>query len=173
MNPDRHTEFLRAFTMHEPAVRAFVRRLLPTRGDADDVLQEVAIVLWEKFDSFSTGGDFKAWACSIAKFKVLDWLRDHGRDRLVLDTDVVELLATESLASESRLDRQREALRSCLKKVPPAERDLLGQAYQPEAKIQAVAAGSGRSTNGFYQWLHRMRQMLLECISRELAAESA
>lgn len=170
-NQDRHQQFLRAFTTHEPALRAFVRRLVPSRTDADDVLQEVAIVLWEKFAEFREGGDFKAWTCGIARYKALAWLRDKGRDRLVLDTDVVELIAEDSLQAESRLQRQRDALESCLGKVPPAERELLVRAYQPETKIQDVAATSGRSVGGFYQWLYRTRQMLLDCVKRELAPE--
>src|SRR5215210_6956871 len=107
MSPDekqQHQRFLRAFTTHEPAIRAFVRRLVPTRADADDVLQEVAIVLWEKFAEFRVGGDFKAWACGVARFKALAWLRDKGRDRLVLAGDVVELIASESLRDEPRLE---------------------------------------------------------------------
>lgn len=169
---DRHREFLRAFTTHEPAVRAFVRRLVPSRNDADDILQDVSIVLWEKFDEFRRGADFKAWACGIARFKVLSWLRDRGRDRLVLDTDVVELVAEESLRVESLLEQQRVALESCFQKISKTERDLLARAYHRDAKIQDVAATSGRSVGGFYQWLHRMRQLLLKCISRRLAEES-
>jgi RNA polymerase sigma-70 factor (ECF subfamily) len=169
---DRHEQFLRAFTRHEPAVRAFVRRLLPARADADDVLQEVAIVLWEKFAEFRAGGDFKAWACGIARFKALAWLRDKGRDRLVLASDVVELIASDSLRIEPRLARQREALETCFEKIPAGDRELLGRAYGTDAKIHEVAATSGRTTGGFYQWLHRMRRLLLECIQRELAGES-
>jgi RNA polymerase sigma-70 factor (ECF subfamily) len=41
-----HHRFLRLFTTHEEAMRAFVRRLVPTRAGADDVMQEVSIVLW-------------------------------------------------------------------------------------------------------------------------------
>lgn len=169
---DRHREFLRAFTTHEPAVRAFVRRLVPARNDADDILQEVAIVLWEKFGEFRAGGNFKAWACGIARFKVLSWLRDRGRDRLVLDMDIVHLIAEESLQTESQLAQQRVALESCFEKIPTSERDLLTRAYQRDVKIQDVATTSGRSVGGFYQWLHRMRRLLLECIRRELAKES-
>jgi RNA polymerase sigma-70 factor (ECF subfamily) len=55
-----HHRFLRLFTAHEGAVRAFVRRVVPTRADADDVMQEVSIVLWEKFTAFREGADFKA-----------------------------------------------------------------------------------------------------------------
>lgn len=167
----RHSEFLRAFTTHEPAVRAFVRRLVPSRNDTDDILQEVSIVLWEKFDEFRTGGDFKAWACGIARFKVLSWMRDRGRDPLLLDMDVVELVADESLLAESQLQQQRVALETCFEKIPTTERDLLTRAYHRDMKIQDVAATSGRSVGGFYQWLHRMRKLLFECISRELAEE--
>jgi len=172
-NQDHYQRFLRPFTMHESAVRAFVRRLVPTRGDADDVMQEVAIVLWEKFDEFRDGEDFKAWACGIARYKALAWMRDKGRDRLVLSTEVVELIANDSLRDESHLHKQRLALETCLQKVAPEERRLLVQAYQADAKIQDVAKTSGRSVGGFYQWLHRMRQMLLECIYRQIAQESS
>lgn len=168
---ERHHCFLRSFTAHEPAIRAHVRRLVPFRADADDVMQEVSVVLWEKFDSFRDGADFKAWAFGVARFEVLAWLRDRGRDRLVLDEEVVTKIAEETTAEEPHLARQREALEHCLKKVPGDQRDLLMRAYQPESSIQEVAQGSGRSVAGFYQWLHRMRRMLLECIRRTLTQE--
>jgi len=163
-----HNRFLRLFTAHEPAVRAFVRRLVPMRADADDVMQDVSVVLWEKFGSFREGADFRAWAFGVARFEVLSWLRDRGRDRLVLDGEVALKLADESAELETRLTRQREALEACIEKVPAEQRELLMQAYQPAASIQQVAQGSGRSVPGFYQWLHRMRRALLDCIQRTL-----
>lgn len=167
----QNREFLRAFTAHEPAVRAFIRRLVPSRVDADDILQDVAVVLWEKYGEFQAGGDFRAWACGIARFKVLAWLRDRGRDRLVLDSDVVAALAEESLQVESHLDRQRAALETCFEKMPVGERELLARAYRRDVRIQDVAVTSGRSVGGFYQWLHRVRKMLLECVNRQMAEE--
>lgn len=170
---DRHNRFLRSFTAQEPAIRAYVRRLMPSRADADDVMQEVSVVLWEKFDSFRDGADFKAWAFGVARFEVLAWLRDKGRDRLVLDAEVVVKIAEESAADEPRLARQREALEQCMEKVPLDQRGLIMQAYQPEARIQEVALASGRSVAGFYQWLHRMRKMLLDCIRSTLAQKAS
>ena len=167
----RHNQFLRAFTAHEPAIRAYVRRLVPSRADADDVMQEASVVLWEKFDSFRDGADFRAWAFGVARFEVLAWLRDKGRDRLVLDEAVVAKLAEETAEDEPHLQRQREALEACMAKVGPEQRALLMQAYQPESRIQDVAPGSGRTVPGFYQWLHRMRRILLDCIRRALAQE--
>lgn len=168
-----HRQFLRLFTSHEAAVRAFVRRMLPSRADADDVMQEVSIVLWEKFGSFRADGDFRAWAFGVARYQVLGWLRDHGRDRLVLDEGVALQLAHEAEAIEPALAHQREALERCMEKVPGDQRALLMRAYDDEARIQDVAASSGRSITGFYQWLHRIRRMLLDCIRRALAQEAS
>ncbi len=169
---ERHSEFLRAFTTHEPALRAYIRRLVPAKADADDILQEVAIVLWEKFEEFRPGGNFFAWASGFAKYKSLSWLRDKGREKLVLNTEVVELMAEESPSLEPLLQQQREALERCLGKMPRKDRDLLAQAYQNEVKIHDVALMSGRSVSGFYQWLYRVRQLLHDCIRRELSAGS-
>jgi RNA polymerase sigma-70 factor (ECF subfamily) len=170
---ERHHRFLRLFTAHEPALRAHVRRLVPSRADADDVMQEVSVVLWDKFDTFEEGGDFRAWAFGVARFEVLAWMRDRGRDRLVLDEEAVARIAEEASADEPRLQRQREALEQCMQKVPAAQRGLLMLAYQEDASIQEVARQSGRSTAGFYQWLHRMRRLLLDCIRRSLFNEEA
>jgi RNA polymerase sigma-70 factor (ECF subfamily) len=150
-----------------------VRRLVPTRSDADDIMQDAAVVLWEKFANLPAGSDFRAWAFGVARFEVLAWLRDKGRDRLVLDDDVVSLMAEEAMPAEPRLEQQRHALEACLQTVRSAERELLMRAYNREARIQDIAAASGRTVPGFYQWLHRMRRLLLDCVKRTLAREAA
>jgi RNA polymerase sigma-70 factor (ECF subfamily) len=169
----RHNRFLRSFTANEQTIRAYVRRMVPTRGDADDVMQETSVVLWEKFDTFREDGDFRTWAFGVARYEVLAWLRDKGRDRLVLKEEVIALLADEAGDDEPRLERQREALEGCLEKVAPDQRQLLMEAYSEESRIQDVAKHSGRTVPGFYQWLHRMRKLLHDCIRRDMAKEAA
>jgi hypothetical protein len=36
-----HRSFLRRFTAHEPALRAYIHRQVPARADANDIMQEV------------------------------------------------------------------------------------------------------------------------------------
>ena len=161
--------FLRSFTMHEASIRAYVRRLLPAHTDADDVMQRVALVLWDKFDQFRQDGDFRRWAFGVARYEALAWLRDRGRDRLILAGDVAELIATETIEQETLFEQQRVALQVCLEKIAPNYRRLLLDSYRPGLTIQEVAATSGRSIGAFYQWLHRMRRILLDCVQQELA----
>lgn len=166
-------QFVRLFTACERRIRAFVRRIVPTQPDADDVMQEVAMVLWRKFDTFRTDGDFLAWAIGIAKFEVLAWRRDKARDREWLGGALIEILADESIADESRLGRQRESLAGCLERLSAAHRELLLAAYRPGARIQDVALQSGRSVGGFYQWLHRMKRMLLDCVRAQMSKKAS
>lgn len=167
----REHRFLREFAAHEPAIRAYVRRLVPSRADADDITQEVAVLLWKKFPEFREGGSFRAWAYGIARYEVLAWMRDRGRDRLILDEEVVGKIADESAEADSRLARQREALGGCIQRLPGKQRAAVLRAYQPKASIREIAAAEGRSVAGFYQWLYRVRRRLMECIENVLAKE--
>jgi RNA polymerase sigma-70 factor (ECF subfamily) len=168
----QHDRFLRLFTAHEPAVRAYVRRLVPSRDDAREVMQEIALVLWRKFAQVAKDEDFGPWAFGVARFEALAWLRDRARDRLTLSAEVLELVADESGRAEERLAAQREALEDCLRKLPEQQQGLVRAAYAGGARIQELAAESGRTVAGFYQWLHRIRLALLECTRRKMHEEA-
>ncbi|MBN8626442.1 MAG: DUF1501 domain-containing protein, partial [Planctomycetes bacterium] len=47
-------------------------------------MQDISLVLKQKFDTFQGHGDFRRWAFGVARFEVLAWRRDKARDRLVL-----------------------------------------------------------------------------------------
>ena len=166
-----HERFLTQFTLNEPAIRAFVRRLVPTRQDAADVMQGVALVLWRKFEELKEPEQFRKWAFGVARYETLAWLRDKARDRLVLAEDVLKTVAEESAQIENQLSAQREALEGCLGKLPDEDRALVLAAYAPNVRVQDVAGRSGRTVAAFYQWLHRMRMRLLQCTRRTLQAE--
>ncbi|HVJ68294.1 MAG TPA: sigma-70 family RNA polymerase sigma factor [Caulifigura sp.] len=168
-----HNRFLRLFTSNESAIRAYVRRLIPSRADVDDLMQNVAVVLWAKFEQFEEGRDFRAWAFGVARFEILAWLRDQGRrDRRILADDVVEMIADESAEAEGVFSRQRVALEQCLSKLGGNQRELLLYVHQRGSSMREAVAQSGRTSAGFTQWLYRMRQSLLECVRREVAREA-
>lgn len=168
---DPYEAFLGHFTAHEAALRAYVRRLVPTRDDAADVMQGIALVLWKKFGDLDDPLDFRKWAFGVARYEALAWLRDRARDRRVLAEDLLEQIAEEATAMDEQLEAQREALEGCLQKLPATQRTLVLEAYTPEVPMQEVAQRSGRTVGAFYQWLHRMRLRLLECTQRNLHAE--
>lgn len=171
--PDlRQQQFLRLFMASEPAVRAFVRSLVPTLDDANDVMQEVAIVLWEKFAEYETTEDFRRWSFGVAKFKVLSWQRERMRDRHVFGLETTELLAAESERHSGALEAQRAALQNCLHKLSPEQRALVHSAYAPGTRIDTLAHQLGSTAMSLYKKLHRIRLLLAECTRRALSKTS-
>lgn len=163
-----HHQFLRLFTESEPAVRSFVRSLLPSRSDVSEVMQEVAVVLWQKFGEFDGTREFRRWAMGVARYEVLAFLRDRARDRHVFDDELLGRLADEAALATERHDAQREALDLCLQKLTEHQRALVLQAYAPKTNIGNLAAERGQSAMALYKVLHRIRQTLLECVRREI-----
>jgi RNA polymerase sigma-70 factor, ECF subfamily len=171
MDATRHDEFLRLFTANEPAIHAFVRSLVPTRDDAREVMQEVAVVLWRKFGGFASGEDFRKWAFGVARYEVLAYSRDKARDRHVFDETLLLTLADESARSPDAREAQRAALDLCLQKLRSNERELVLHAYAPGVRIDQFAAERGQTAMALYKVLHRLRLALVACTRRELAAQ--
>src|SRR5262245_22346164 len=172
-SPDdqHHDQFLRLFAEHEPALRTFIRVLLPSRDEVSGVMQEVAVTLWQKFAEFDATRDFRKWAFGIVRYKVLSHLRDRARDRHVFDDELVNRLADDAAAMNERHDSQREALDQCLQKLPATQRELVLAAYTKGTRMDEFAAQRGQSPMSIYKQLHRIRQALLGCVRRALAKE--
>ncbi len=173
MDPEdsRQIRFLKLYTAHELAIRAYVRTLVPSRDDVEEVMQEIAVVLWKKFGDFPSGEDFRKWSFAVSRFAALAWLRDRARDRLVFSQEVFELIAAEADARNDYHQRQREALDDCLKKLPGPQRDLVQQAYRPGTRIDQLAELRGQSAMSLYKLLQRIRTSLLECTRQRLLEE--
>src|SRR3954453_5533910 len=80
--PAKSRLFLRLFLQNERRLYAYILTLLPRRADAEDVLQETSLVMWDKFDEQAPPTDFAAWGCRIAYFKVLDFFKRSQRSRV-------------------------------------------------------------------------------------------
>jgi RNA polymerase sigma-70 factor (ECF subfamily) len=171
-SPDKNKIFLRQFLQNQRRLYAYVLTLLPNRADADDVLQETSLVLWDKFDSHQPPGDFLAWARRIAYHKVLDSYKKAGRADARLSRVFVERVAETAARSEALLlDERREALTSCVEKLAPRDRDLLALRFAEGSTTQTTSERLGRSVEAVYKALAKLRQNLFDCVEKTLARE--
>lgn len=168
---DKTRVFLKLFLENQRRLYAYVLTLVPNRSDAEDVLQEVSFVLWEKFDSENVPDDFAAWGCRIAYFKVLELIRKKRRWKICFGQQMLERLS-ETLIEQSevlQLEERREALASCITRLSEKDRDLLTQRFSKGASIESIASSLGRTVGALYQSLSRIRRALLECVNRSIA----
>jgi RNA polymerase sigma-70 factor (ECF subfamily) len=166
--PDPYEEFVRHLTTHEPALRRFIRTLLPTWGDTDEVVQRTALVAWRKFSQFEQDSDFFRWLLVIARYEALAFRRTMGRDKLCFGEDLLALLEKEAAEELDLATREQTALETCLQKLPDARRELVLRAYASGVDQRQIAASLGKSSAALYTLLARIRRDLARCIEIQI-----
>ena len=169
---DRGERFVHLLLEHEPQVRAFLRGLLPSWNDVDEVIQEASLVAWRKFASFEEGTAFGGWFLTIARFEALAHRRRINKTPLVFSDDVWELLAEEADETESPQSYRRH-LEGCLAKLPPQKRELLLKVHSQGVVMREIASQAGKSEQAFYKVIQRLRAIVVDCVAKSVAAENA
>jgi RNA polymerase sigma-70 factor (ECF subfamily) len=166
-----HENFIRLLLRHQAGIRAFIGAVVYRTEDIDEIMQCVSLVAWRKFDSLVDPEGFGRWACVIARHEILKFQRSKARDRFVLDEGLVERILSEGEEELPAREYRLSLLGRCLDKLPESRRELLLQVYSPGCTIRVVAEKLGRSEDGLYQLLRRLRLELKDCVELGLTRE--
>ncbi|WP_246114860.1 sigma-70 family RNA polymerase sigma factor [Rubripirellula tenax] len=164
------------FVGTERAIRGYVRSLLPSSQDVDDLMQNIGLACWHKFNEFDLEGssqDFVRWCCVISRFEVLRFRRSRARDRLVLSEEVITLLAVEAEDRLQRSETERQALKHCLQKLNEPERRLLLSIHTRGDSISRIAAESNVKARQLYSKLNALRDLVADCVRASMAQGEA
>lgn len=164
--------FVELFKQHARGVYAHIRALVPQEADADEVFQETSATLWQKFDQYLPGTDFRAWACRIGYYKVLKLRDQQHRTPRLFSPEFLEKVDEERIIMSDVLDARTEALAECVEQLRPADRDLLRRRHERGASVKRIASELKRSTNAIYRALRRVYGTLHACIDRRLTKEN-
>lgn len=162
-------ELVQRITAAQSPLYAFILTLMAGQDGAADVLQETNVKLCRELHRYDTSRPFLPWAMTLARFEVMAWRTRQSRSRLVLDNDVVELVAAEM--PDSQDDRELAALESCLAALPPRQRELLAARYNEGETVRAIAKRLAQPENALAALLYRIRKALHDCITAKLAQE--
>ena len=170
----RQAEFVGLIARHQAGLHAFIISLMPGTDGVDDVLQETNIILWEKRKSFETGTNFMAWACKIARYKVMNHRSRMAKfNHVCIDPGLAESLTESIDFRPEHMDTRMEALRHCLGRLPDEQREMIERRYIKETSLTEHASHVGRSPDSLKVTLFRIRAALKKCISGELNLERA
>jgi RNA polymerase sigma-70 factor (ECF subfamily) len=167
-NIESHEHFTRLWTEAQPVVAAYLNSLVPDFQEAEDLLQEVAVILLRKFPEYAPDRPFIRWALGIAKYEALSARRRHARSRLCYTPELLDRIseAYEELAPE--LERRAAALRECLQQIRGQAREILRLRYEQAMKPGAIAGQLGLAALSVRVALSRTRAALRACIDQKL-----
>jgi len=117
------------YALHLRVLQRFVYYRLPSRADADDVLQEIALAALSAKDAPIDAERGKAWLLGIARHKCADYFRGAYRDLPLAE------LPPSPAYTQTRVGLD---VRDCLDRLNEADQQLLALAYledRPQAEI--------------------------------------
>lgn len=165
---DAQQRFLRHFLANEREVFRTVAAIVPNVEDARDVVQQVALALWERFDDYDPARPFAPWACAFAVNLARQWLTRQQRWQAVLNGNLANELIRRREELLTEMDSRFRHLEKCLNKLPADQRLLIEGYYQRRTPVDALAQEAGRTVDAVYKVLQRLRTALRACIERSV-----
>lgn len=156
--------FLSLFLRSEREVFRYVAALVPNVADAEDIVQQTALALWEKFEAYDQNQPFTPWACRFALNKARQWIERRQRWQALLDGGLAEELERRREELRPELEARLKHLEGCVGKLPVDQRSLILGYYYRRDGIEKLAENSGRTVAATYKTLQRVRQALQLCV---------
>lgn len=163
------SELISLFTKSQRRLYLFILHATGNPDQAEEILQETNVVILTKLDQFQRGTNFHAWVCQIAHYEILKFRQRRHRSKLIFSDEFLQHIVSATLTPDDGLaEHKQRALRTCLNKLRPRDREIIEQRYNPDVSTQELSERLHRPANSIYQSIGRIRKILLECIRREL-----
>jgi RNA polymerase sigma-70 factor, ECF subfamily len=152
-------------------LRSYLSSQIYHMEDADDLAQEIFIAVFRSLDKYEPDKDFRAWLYGIARNKVLNYFRAHGRQQnalLQFRATVTEVIQ-ENLdnAAKPETSSRIEMLLQCVGLLPDKLKRVIRSGLDG-VKTAELASELSISHRAVYQLHYRALQLLRQCITKEV-----
>jgi len=141
-------------------------RILSSRDESEDVLQEVYLTIWRRADRFEAGrASAMTWISTIARNRAIDRLRARGPLALAAQIDDMEI-ADKSPGAEARLETAQsvEALNACLSQLDARTQGVIRTAFFEGVTYEAIALRLDIPLGTIKSWIRRGLLKLRGCL---------
>lgn len=165
---DKRVDFEALIHMHQAGVWRYLRFLGATRTEADDLVQETFVAVWQSgFEQYSDAAT-AAYLRTTARSRFLMMLRARGRRPKESDLADVEAdwlaLTQEGEAWDERMD----VLQKCLQPVTGKAREALDLCYRLGLTQAEIAGKLDMKPEGVKTLLRRVIEKLRQCMEAKL-----
>ena len=161
--------FFRLYNAAQQRVYAYLLMMVHNHNDAEDLLQETASILWEKFEEFDTSKSFAAWSVGIARNKALDFMKSKRSSRAFFNDDLYGDIAKIEELESPKAQQRLKALRGCIKKMSLSNQELIHLRFEKGTAVKKMCQKTGHSADVIYKRLSRIYGALGNCVRRTLA----
>lgn len=142
-------------------------RLLGSEAEAQDILQDVYVTVWQKAGRFDAARASPiTWLAVLTRNKAIDRLRQ--RRAPTEDLDAADAVRDEAPLAFDVIDQQRHTarLKDCLDKLDERPRAMIRSAFLDGASYPQLAEREGVPLGTVKSWIRRGLQRLKGCLEQ-------
>ena len=162
------------YRQYYSVVYAFVRLQINDLGAAEEIVDDVFMVVFTSANSFKGQSSFKTWVLGIAKNLSRNWLRKIGREPSnqfdSTEDQLADLIDPDWPALE-QLEREElnVIIQFCMTRLPLSQRETLFYVYFEDLTLEQVAQTLGCPSGTIKSRLFHAKTKMAECVNRRIA----
>lgn len=152
--------FKKVFIPYHQKLYRIAYRIVQDAANAEDIVQDTFIKLWNKRDEMESIDNTEAFAIIILRNTSLDYLRKTKNDRYTdYDTDMAEPV---SLSKQIELQDEAEKIKYLINKLPDQQRQVMIMKHWDDYSDEEIEQATGLSAGNIRVILSRARKTIRE-----------
>lgn len=142
-------------------------RLLRDRADAEDVLQDVYVRIWQRADRYRVSqASPMSWLITIARHAAIDRLRARPTRTAPLEEGAIVTDGAPGPEENAIHTSERRRIEGCLAELDGARADAVRAAYVEGYSYKELAERHDVPLNTMRTWLRRSLAKLRDCLDQ-------
>jgi RNA polymerase sigma-70 factor (ECF subfamily) len=143
--------FRQLFDSHAEALRRYARRIVRSRETAEDLVQDVFLRLWHRWEQVEMGPDIRAYLFTVTRSRALDHLRRERTKARAAALALPRGITGDEPALSPDADRKLEAdeisraIERVLATMPPRRREIIALRLRHHLPTAVIAQRLGIS----------------------------
>jgi RNA polymerase sigma-70 factor (ECF subfamily) len=164
--------FRTLYELFSRRVYAFLMHRFQQESLAEEVVSDTLLHVWKAPESFRGESAFSTWLLGVARFKMLERLRQRAPEADDVDEIDENLLVEETGPDDVAAMRQRsEGVRECLDLLPAEQRECIHLAYFEGWTLEEIGEQMSLKKETIGTRLFYARKKIQACMAALLARE--
>ena len=152
-------------------IYAFALRRLSTPQVAEEVVVETMFEVWKNADRFAGQSKVSTWILGIARYKILDKMRQKGLKGMQEIDEETNAIKDPSPSAFEQIAEKQEAkhVSQCLETLPDDQRECMHLVFFEELGLADIAEIQQCPENTIKTRMFHARRKMRECIEKQLS----
>jgi RNA polymerase sigma factor (sigma-70 family) len=157
--------FAKLYQRTSPRLLSVCARMLADRREAEEVLQETYVSVWQRSKTFDPArASAVPWLVALARNKAIDRLRQH-HDSAAVNVEMEEIAdENPSPAAHAEYSQEYRLLERCMEQLEPRQRGSIQGAFFSGLTYNALAEHAKVPLGTMKSWIRRGLLQLRACL---------